>query len=83
MKSYRQLFKINLLWEDVECLLMNLDRKLQNFTFLLLGILFLVVGFSLNELAILVQVDSSTIDAWYNFLMPWVGDAISGLPTPW
>ena len=83
MKSYRQLFKINLLWEDVECLLMNLDRKLQNFTFLLLGILFLVVGFSLNELAILVAVDSSTLDAWYTFLMPWVGDAISGLPTPW
>ena len=62
---------------------MNLDRKLTNFTFILLGILFLVVGFALNELDILVAVDTSSLDAWYVFLMPWVGDAISGLPTPW
>ena len=62
---------------------MNLDRKLTNFTFILLGILFLVVGFALDELDILVAIDTSNLDTWYKFLMPWVGDAVSGLPTPW
>ena len=68
---------------------MKLETRITYITFLILGIIFILVGQALNELDIIETVNATStgggdnIDKWYEFLLPWIGDESSGLPTPW
>ena len=63
---------------------MELSRRIKYFTFLILGVIFLLSGFALSELDVLSQINHDDLNAWYEFLAPWVGNpAQNGLPVPW
>ena len=68
---------------------MKIETRINYITFLILGLIFILVGQSLNELDIIERINATSggsgedFDAWYEFLLPWVGDESSGLPTPW
>ncbi len=68
---------------------MKLETRINYITFLILGLIFILVGQALNELDIIESINANSsgsgenFDAWYEFLLPWVGDENSGLPTPW
>ncbi|MHA2501466.1 MAG: hypothetical protein ACXAE3_01150 [Candidatus Kariarchaeaceae archaeon] len=65
---------------------MELSLRIKYFTFLILGVMFIVTGIALNELDILAEITRGDFDAWYDFLAPWVGSSErpnSQLPVPW
>ncbi|OLS28291.1 MAG: hypothetical protein HeimC2_07830 [Candidatus Heimdallarchaeota archaeon LC_2] len=68
---------------------MKIETRINYITFLILGLIFILVGQALNELDIIDTINAASagegndFDIWYQFLLPWVGDESSGLPTPW
>ncbi len=83
MIKYRQVFKKHIKIRIVECRNMKLESRVQNIAYLLIGLLFIIVGLALNEFDIITNVHNASLEDWYHFLMPWVGDTGNGLPTPW
>jgi len=63
---------------------MEVTTRMKYLSFIILGVMFIITGFALNEPSILAQVNPSNIDKWYKFLAPWVGESgKGGLPVPW
>lgn len=68
---------------------MSLDTRINYITFLLIGIIFLLVGNALDELSIIRDINAFStgtgddLKLWYDFLRPFIGDSGNGLPPPW
>lgn len=68
---------------------MKLESRVNYIVFLVIGIIFILVGIALDEMktietAINWSVNSgSNLDKWYEFLKPWIGDEDNGIPGPW
>jgi hypothetical protein len=76
---------------------MELTKRITYLSFLLIGILFILIGFALNELDVIAQVNQIreaaqtsrvSFDEWYGFLETWLGNEndggfTQGLPVPW
>lgn len=68
---------------------MRFESRINYIAFIILGIIFILVGQALNELDVIEAINANSVgqdddlDKWYEFLLPWVGDRDKGLPTPW
>lgn len=68
---------------------MRFESRINYIAFIILGIIFILVGQALNELDVIEAINANSVgqnddlDKWYEFLLPWVGDQDMGLPTPW
>ena len=68
---------------------MRLESRINYIAFIVIGIIFILVGQALNELSVIEAVnansvgDGNDLDKWYEFLLPYVGDENNGLPPPW
>lgn len=68
---------------------MRFESRINYIAFIILGIIFILVGQALNELDVIEAINANSVgqdddlDKWYEFLLPWVGDSDKGLPTPW
>ncbi|MHA2092932.1 MAG: hypothetical protein ACW98K_18965 [Candidatus Kariarchaeaceae archaeon] len=65
---------------------MKLESRINNIATLVIGIIFILVGVTLDDLAILEEAINwahDDPDQWYIFLKPWIGDGGNGIPVPW
>jgi hypothetical protein len=67
---------------------MELTKRITYLSFLLIGIVFVLIGLALNETDIIAKVNAYDFNQWYSFLETWVGNEFEdgftqGLPTPW
>ncbi|MDH5401046.1 MAG: hypothetical protein OEZ01_02820 [Candidatus Heimdallarchaeota archaeon] len=62
---------------------MKLENRVKYISFLIIGVLFLIIGNTLDELDIIKNVLNASFDEWYVFMLPWLGSAEEGIPTPW
>jgi hypothetical protein len=68
---------------------LKLEARIHYIAFIIVGIIFMLVGQALNELDIIETINASSIgtsnelDQWYEFLLPYIGDSENGLPIPW
>jgi hypothetical protein len=68
---------------------LRFESRINYIAFIILGIIFILVGQALNELDVIEAINANSVgqdddlDKWYEFLLPWVGDSNQGLPTPW
>lgn len=65
---------------------MQIESRINYITFLVIGIIFILVGLALDELSVIENVNRwsvNNLNSWYDFLLPWVGEEGNGLPEPW
>lgn len=62
---------------------MEINKRILYLSYLIIGFIFIVTGVALKEPEFLVEVFNYSPEDWYVFLLPWIGDAESGFPTPW
>ena len=68
---------------------LRFESRINYIAFIVLGIIFILVGQALNELDVTEAINANSVSKddnltkWYEFLLPWVGDEATGLPTPW
>jgi hypothetical protein len=67
----------------------KLESRINNIATLVIGIIFILVGVTLDDLEIIETAISWSVnqgenpDLWYEFLKPWIGDEGNGVPVPW
>ena len=69
---------------------MKIEARANYIAFLVIGVIFILLGGALNELEWIKEANSWSVgesegdlDKWYEFLNPFVGDKNNGLPPPW
>ncbi|MFV2014632.1 MAG: hypothetical protein ACC656_04350 [Candidatus Heimdallarchaeota archaeon] len=68
---------------------MKFESRINYIAFIILGIIFILVGLALNELNVIETINATSVgdgddlDKWYKFLLPYIGDESSGLIPPW
>lgn len=63
---------------------MELETRITYLSYILVGIIFIIVGLALNETESLSTVNNYNFDQWVDFLKPWIGtEENEGLPLPW
>ena len=67
---------------------MKIEARANYIAFLIIGIIFILLGGALNELEWIKEANSWSVseneelDKWYKFLNPFIGDESNGLPAP-
>lgn len=68
---------------------MKIEARANYIAFLVIGIIFILLGGALNELDLIKEANSWSVgegddlEKWYEFLNPFIGDKNNGLPPPW